>query len=162
MEAPLRIDLNIVVFYSVWILTGVIVAWRSKNPLKGAVGPAIGFITALLLWVFLRSWNLGTFFIDQLNADLLFLIDRLIPGGIAVAIGGILGFVIATWRFKKSQAQVITVDDPEIEFIDKCPKCGTVNHSTAVYCAACGTEIYQGLGKQAVIVEEQKTISTLI
>ncbi|MHA1840198.1 MAG: hypothetical protein ACTSVM_00170 [Candidatus Ranarchaeia archaeon] len=162
MEAPLRLDLSNTVFYASWIITGFGAAWKTKHHFKGLFAPVSGLLAAFILWVLLRSMNSGVLFVTQFTNDLPFFESILVPGALAVAAGGAVGFIVGRIRWVRTKEKVIRIEDPVIKFIDTCPNCKTKAHSNAVYCAICGTEIYKGLGEEAVIAEEQRTVATLI
>lgn len=162
MEAPLRFDLDLLIGLGAWAITGIMYGYHSKDAIKGLIAPLFGMIASALIWSGLLTLELQTDFITVINSRMPFFIE-IAPFALAAAgLGGVLGLVVGRIRWRGRQKKAVVIPDPVIEFIPTCPNCKTKNHSNAVFCAVCGTEIYEGLGKDAMISEEQETVTGIV
>ena len=141
---------DLLVFFGSWILMGLITGWRTKHPIKGIIVPPLSFAAANILHILLLSVNYGIPLDVVLTQEISLMSAAIIPGLIALVISSRIGGGVGYYRKLKAEAGEFNIKDPIIEFIDKCPNCKRKNHSNAIYCVQCGTEIYIGHAKEAV------------
>ena len=141
---------DLLVFFGSWILMGIITGWRTKHPIKGIITPPLSFAAANILYLLLLYFNYNIPFDVVLSQEMPLISAALIPGLMAVAISAPIGGGVGYYRKLKVEAAEFKITEPIIEFIDKCPNCHRENHSNAIYCVQCGTEIYKGLAKEAI------------
>lgn len=161
LEAGLHYE-NLYIFIGIWTIVGLGAAFKTSNYIKGALAPILGFLGAFILWNIITSFALGVLVTDRFIATMPMLQGLLIPGIMGIGAGTLAGFGLGYFRWYRATQRIVKIADPVIEFIPKCPNCGTKNHSNAVFCSICGTEIFKGMGEGALISEEQQTVTGLV